>query len=133
MRDATDRDTANAYCMVDVAIAREKDDPELLRLLRVAHSALKEVRNLGYDRFIAGKATKPTLTMTRTTIDDGRRVLEYHGRDVTARVWRERGDSLPWRMSTATLKNAPSSCCLRFRDACKVARNAAGFYPLERR
>ena len=50
-------------------------------------------------------------------------------RGTTARVWRESGDSLPWRMSTSAVKNAPAACCLRFKDVCETARFAAGHYP----
>ena len=133
MKETTNRDTANAYCMAESAITREKNDPELLRLLRVAHAALQEVRNLGWERYSARHDQRPVLEMSRTTLDDGRRVLEYHGRRVTARLWREPGDSLPWRVSTAAVRQAPASCCLRFKDACASARFAAGYYPQEGR
>ena len=133
MRQATDRDTASAFCMAQAALLLEKDDPELLRLLRVAHGALKEVRNLGWARYSARHDQRPVLEMSRTTLDDGLRVLEYHGRRATARLWREPGDSLPWRVSTAAVRQAPASCCLRFRDACQAARFAAGYYPQEGR
>ena len=108
---------------------RENDDPELLRLLRVANSALQEVRNLGWERYSARHDERPALEMGRTTIDDGLRVLEYRGRRATARLWRARGDSLPWRVSTAAVRSAPATCCLRFKDACQAARFAAGYYP----
>ena len=94
MRDATDRDTASAFCMVEAATIRENDDPELLRLLRVANSALQEVRNLGWERYNARHDQRPVLEMARSTIDDGLRVLEYRGRRATARLWRARGRQL---------------------------------------
>ena len=71
----------------------------------------------------------PRLRLERTTVD-GKRVLIYTNvrNGTTARVWREPGDSLPWRMSTSAVKNAPAACCLRFKDVCETARFAAGFY-----
>lgn len=133
MREATDRDTASAFHMLEAALAREQNDPELLRLLRVAHGALKEVRHLGWERYCARLDQRPVLALARSTSADGRRVLEYHGRRSTARLWRERGDSLPWRVSTAAVRKAPATCCLRFKDACVSARFAAGYYPQEGR
>ena len=73
----------------------------------------------------------PRLRLERTTVD-GKRVLTYtnNRNGTTARVWREPGDSLPWRMSTSAVKGAPVvSRCLRFKDICETARYAAGHYP----